>query len=871
MREAPSSGAKIEQDEWINTTCGCCYCGCAIKVRRVNGLPVKIEGIPGSTMGGGGGICGKGVAGLMYHYDPSRLKKPLRRTNPEKGLGVDPKWKEISWDEALEEISERMKKIIQDDPYKILISNQTQRASDGPHNHVIKYAHAFGQDPHVANGCIVTGGSSLHCGNAAHMMGGLIHASWSVAPDWTFTRYVLKFGASKGTGSGHSAMTNARLRAEALDREIKEVVFDPMCNFAGGKATEWIPILPGTDSAVALAMCNHILNVMKQYDVLYLKAKTNLPYLIQEDGTYIRDRESGKPLIFDEGEGKIKAFDAPVQRYEDYALEGEFEVYGLKCHPAFIALKEHLKQYEIEWASEISTVPADTIRRIAEEWVENAHIGSTITVDGKSFPYRPVSAVLFRGGQGHSNGIHQAAAVDLLNELVGAEDVPGGTLGWPSIRRAYPGGHYERKSRVGPDGVIIPGVFYGHDPWPPRKPRVPQKNVGCVDFWPHATCPHIGYVREREEIWEKLGMTSKPEMIIGPASNFIISNCDWEDSVAYFKDMFVVLFDIWVNETDEAVGDIILPDVCYLEKDCWSSGIDSYFFSQSPSYEDWYVHMQKAVAPPPGEARFFMDVLLEIAKRVGFRDKYYEILNKHYSVEDDELKLKPGEDLTWKEIGERFFRWIYGKDADKIWEQGYATWKKPVEDVYWRWEISSRVPVYMEFLIHSKREVEKVCREVDLKLDYEQYTPLPSWFWPASYRELDEEFDLIGFSYRDILHTNNTTYQNPMLDEVSRLCPFTYTVTIHPSLGEKKGLKEGDAIWIENRYGAREKGTVKFMEGQHPRTLGIAGQGGLVARGRPIAKGKGSNFCRILPNFLKHYDPVTGNIETSVVVKIYKA
>ena len=60
------------------------------------------------------------------------------------------------------------------------------------------------------------------------------------------------------------------------------------------------------------------------------------------------------------------------------------------------------------------------------------------------------------------------------------------------------------------------------------------------------------------------------------------------------------------------------------------------------------------------------------------------------------------------------------------------------------------------------------------------------------------------------------------------------------------------------------------MEAQSPRVIGISGQGGLWADGRPIAKGKGSNFCKLLPSYLRHYDPITGNIETAVAVKIYK-
>jgi anaerobic selenocysteine-containing dehydrogenase len=103
------------------------------------------------------------------------------------------------------------------------------------------------------------------------------------------------------------------------------------------------------------------------------------------------------------------------------------------------------------------------------------------------------------------------------------------------------------------------------------------------------------------------------------------------------------------------------------------------------------------------------------------------------------------------------------------------------------------------------------------------------------------------------------------------MSPYTFTITVNTDLAKKKKLKDGDLIWVENRYGSREKGVVKTMQGQHPKVVGIAGQGGLWADKRPIAKGKGSNFCKILPSHFKHYDPVTGNVETSVAVRIYKA
>jgi len=281
--------------------------------------------------------------------------------------------------------------------------------------------------------------------------------------------------------------------------------------------------------------------------------------------------------------------------------------------------------------------------------------------------------------------------------------------------------------------------------------------------------------------------------------------------------------------------------------------------------------MQKPVAEPVGESRFFMDVTLDILDRIGLRDTYNQMLNGYYGIEDETLKIKPGEKLNWSEIGDRVLKWVYGKDAEKVKEQGYATWHKPIEDVYWRWHLNSKVPLYMEFLIEAREEVERICKEKDIELEWEQYTPLPSWFYPTSYNELDEKFDMLGFSYRDILHTNNTTYQNPFINEVSQLCPYTYTVTMNTDVAGQRGLKDGDVIWLENRYGAKEKGVLKCMQGQHPRTLGVAGQGGLWAERRPISKGKGSNFCKLLPTYLRHYDPVTGNIETSVALKVYKA
>src|SRR5512147_90697 len=116
--------AKARDDAWIPTSCALCYGSCSILAHRVDGVVVKIEGNPDSVLGKGR-QCGKGVSGIMSHYDPNRLTVPLRRTNPDKGLDEDPRWKEISWDEALDEIAKVFGRVRAEDPRKLLIQRTT--------------------------------------------------------------------------------------------------------------------------------------------------------------------------------------------------------------------------------------------------------------------------------------------------------------------------------------------------------------------------------------------------------------------------------------------------------------------------------------------------------------------------------------------------------------------------------------------------------------------------------------------------------------------------------------------------------------------------------------------------------------------------
>ena len=198
-------------DIWVPAICGRCYGNCGIRVHRVNGVAVKIEGMTESDMGGRGGVCGKGVAGLQVLYDPNRLNVPLRRTNPEKGLYVDPKWKEITWDEALDEIAAKLGKILQENPKKLLCQWSVLRS----------FAASFPFRPFYALGVtdMWVGGGGLHCGAGAHSSAGMVFSSWFIVPDFNYTKYVLYFGSSRVSAPGTLDGSRQTYRQEPVHAE----------------------------------------------------------------------------------------------------------------------------------------------------------------------------------------------------------------------------------------------------------------------------------------------------------------------------------------------------------------------------------------------------------------------------------------------------------------------------------------------------------------------------------------------------------------------------------------------------------------------------------------------------------------------------
>jgi anaerobic selenocysteine-containing dehydrogenase len=891
----------VREDKWVRTMCGRCYAMCAIRVHVVNGVAIKIEGEPDSCHGASGGLCAKGLAGLQLLYDPNRLNVPLRRTNPEKGLHADPRWKEISWEEALDEIAARLKKVVEDNPRELFFQWTTSRGDQ---------YRAFGETQFLHTVChgmpdvMGAGGGGLHCGKAAHSAAGVVYSSWSIVPDFKYCNYAIFFGSSKGVGSGHSAMFAARLSAEARSRGMKSVSFDPMCNFSGGKATEWVPVIPGTDGLIALALCQVIVNELKQYDVPFLKFKTNAPYLIGPDGKYVRengpargvevgphpewdgrshpgtyvgDDESNKPLVWDAGENKAKVYDDPT--IKEYALEGNFTYRDIDCQPVFQVVRKHLRQYTPEKACEVSGVAAEKIRRIACEFVDAASIGSTIVIDGQTLPLRPASAIIFRGGQGHENGFHACFAVCLLNQLVGSADVPGGTLGWPARSSGFPGtGELSWSPYKGVDGFIetdrfgpLAGVIPTHGPWPTAMPENKHRlNPNAITSVGHIGT-NINFQKDRHQVWNKMGAKDRLKMMISWGCNAVLSVANPETVGEALQEIpFIVVYDILNNELTEGFADIVLPGVSYLEDED-ASGFAGQNFNHAFGSADWCYHILQPVVELTGQRRRWQQVLYELACRLGAKEQYYRTLNASLHLEGP-LAFQPPDEFSGAALTDRLARKFFGGEHNGQWfkDHGFVRFPKKVEDAYWRCFVEARTPIYLEYLVEIGEKIAAINQQTGLDFKLDQYTPLISWSPTSVSRVSDPSFDFYCFSYRDILHTGSSTMEQPWLDEASRMNPYTYNITMNRSVAEARGLKEGDWIEVESYAGRTVRGRLRPLEGQHPQVLGIAACAGHWAKGQPIARGKGTNFDILLEIDQEHLDPICTTIETSVKTRVRK-
>jgi phenylacetyl-CoA:acceptor oxidoreductase len=874
-----------KEDIWIPALCEG-YCAdnpCAVRVHRVDGVAVNIEP---NTEGenfqqlskGHGKLCAKPFGNIQKIYNPHRIKGPLKRTNSEKGIGVDPKWVNISWAEALDTIAEKLKEIRAKD------SNRLSHGGPGLGGlfACLAWYCFFLSYGHTRE---LFGGRGTRCEEGEHTFAQRIHGAFQCEPDLDYCEYLIIIGNNTSATGG---ATEGTLFADARERGMKIIVVDPVLSPTAAKADEWLPIKPGTDTAFLLAIIHVIIIELARYDEMFLKQKTNSPYLVKPDGYFLRDKKTGKVLIWDTEDRKAKTYDDPS--IVDFALEGTYEIEGIKSEPAFQALKDHVKQYTPEWAASITDIPSENIRRIASEFVDNAKIGSTIEIDGITFPYRPVATKLGRGVSGTMHSYPAVLANHILAGLVGSIEVPGGHMG----------GHTNRDGRI-KDGVWFYGLEFDwgiqegkdgmprsyHLPfiWPPKnyggsEVFVPMTGEEPLSGVPPANAdPYMDFFFQLDHLnWRNLVDPPKnfpvpppPEMWIGYRTNPLLA-LGKKDLVAQAmkKIPFIFTISYTLDEVAE-FADIVLPEEVELER------YVLYFRTRSVSQKKYFqLMLQQPVIEKMHDTWNANDIFIELAHRLGFLDRMNKTLNGFLCLKEP-YTLKTDRKYSWEEIVDKqclsYTNGVHNLDWFK--KNGGIAKQVSVEDQYDIYEVMKEkklrysVP-YMEDVKKAGEELESNLKKVGIDWwPTDEYVPLPTYF-PQPIEEIPPEYNFYVTNCRLATFGWGNNPDIPWMNELSEHIKGSNRIIMNADAAKDRGIKNEDEIWIESPFG-KVRQQVCLIQGIRPDVVLISGQFGQWAM--PVAKEKGRvTISDLLPVDYKWTDKVTGTQQGQLIkAKVYRA
>lgn len=244
---------KVKGIQKIPTYCDICFWKCGTVAYLKDGELWKVEGHPNDPLSKGR-LCPRGTGGIGAVSDPDRLRSPLIRTR-ERGEEV---WKEVTWDEALGYIADKMQKI---------------KTQYGPES-VASFSHGIGGNflKHTlkAYGAINFAAPSFaQCRGPRDVGFELTFGEAIGSPERTDienAKCLVLIGSHLGENMHN---TQVQEFANAVQNDASVIVVDPRFSVAASKAKYYLPIKPGTDIALLLAWMNAIVSE-KLYDVDYV-------------------------------------------------------------------------------------------------------------------------------------------------------------------------------------------------------------------------------------------------------------------------------------------------------------------------------------------------------------------------------------------------------------------------------------------------------------------------------------------------------------------------------------------------------------------------------------------------------------------------
>ncbi|UAC48774.1 molybdopterin-dependent oxidoreductase [Bacillus aquiflavi] len=545
----------------------------------------------------GGRTCLKGQAGIQTAYDAYRVQTPLKRVG-ERGSGV---WKSISWEEAYKEILDGSKtlgtpglkeiwayasedvvmkdweKVKKGEMEKAVFSAKyedvlidTNHPDFGPKSNqiVVMAGHRREFIERLALGSIGTANFFDHggyCGIMSVMGNVRSHDATKqkkrMIPDYENAELVIVWGtnplvANRGPTTFAPQITNA------IERGMKMIVIDPRFSKTAEKAHMWVPVKPGGDGALALAMCRWIIENHRYDDVYLTNPNKNAAALDGEvtwsDATYLVNVSDQKrpflraaDLRLNGGEESFVVFENGKPVLHANATKGDLEVdteiNGIKVKSVFKIFKDKVMEKSFEEYSSLCDVPVEQIVQLAREF----------TSHGKK-----VGIHSYRGPAMHANGYYSVRAINMLNHLVGNHDWKGGDTAMGGKYKATEGRY---------DLVTVPNAnhswgipvtrhkvpyektsLFERDGYPAKRPWYPIGNKLIHDVLPSAA---EGYPYKIRAI-----LLNRTSPIMSAPRSHMQEKFIRDPKVVEL----VVSSDIVIGETTK-YADYILPDLSYLE------------------------------------------------------------------------------------------------------------------------------------------------------------------------------------------------------------------------------------------------------------------------------------------------------------------
>jgi anaerobic selenocysteine-containing dehydrogenase len=832
VKKAVEQGSSSE-DIWLPTTCWIGKQDCGVLARRVDGRIINLEGHPDHPRNHGT-LCPKGVAQIIQVYDPYRVKAPLKRTNRKGESGV---WEEISWDEALTTVAAQLKAVRETD--KRLFIWHKGRSKAKPF-----YDNAFNK----AYGTVNKLSHGATCSDAVYRANELtfsVHGS--TAADFNHCRYLISWGwnITEAGGPHLCFLTWPKEILDAKERGMKIVQIDPRIRSGAHLVDEWLPIKPGTDMTLALAMANVLLD-KGHIDTEYLNMFTNAPFLVGPNGLFYK--VDNKEQIWDRTTESARPHD---EIEANPALYGTYMINNVTYKTAFQLYREHIAQYTPQWASDICGLSTTTIQKVAEDFGENAMIGQKHNIDGIELPYRPVAIGTYHASQ-QEMGTQAWRAITMLNMLVGAVDTIGSSIFW------------DRKVQYSK----YQGKWESMVNSPDKIKAVPEKlTLDSSKFYPITsgglTQAPITILDAAKGGPDRYGLPYKPEdmVMLMHMVNPVISGQNEEIiKEAYSKLQFVVSIDPWINETADLFADIVLP-AATMEK--YEGPLSLRTLHEKAD------SLRMPIIDPLFKSRGEIEIYIDLCEKIGIlfgEEGYLDYVNKELKL-PSELALSLDKKPSIEEIFDRWAR-SKGKDLDWFKENSVKVSKISTDEFYMRaWEPPHggiKAHLYSEILLRFGRIMKDKGAD---KIYYQDYTAFPTWRTPTIFISPDE-YDLNLITYKKVEHKQSRTAFNALLNELE---PENH-LQMNAQTARAKDISDGDTVWVESHNGRtndtyKVQAKVDVIQGIRPDTVALSAHYGHWKH--PVARHKGVSSNRLYPTGEGYID-MTGNQSFNVMVKVYK-